>query len=98
MTRFVRYIAISTALLAVSVFLNAQEFRGTLSGSVTDPTGAQVANAKVVIVESHTGTTIESVSDSAGSYTIPFLLPGDYDITVTKEGFKAAVHKSVHVG
>jgi hypothetical protein len=35
----------------------AQEFRGTLSGTVTDPTGAVIPGAAVVAVETHTGTT-----------------------------------------
>jgi hypothetical protein len=98
MTKFVRLALIAIAVTALSFPVAAQEFRGTLSGSVADPTGAQIANAKIVIVETHTGTKMESISDGAGQYTIPFLAPGDYDITVTKEGFKAAVRKAVHVG
>jgi hypothetical protein len=98
MTKFVRLALIAIAITALSFPVAAQEFRGTLSGSVADPTGAQIANAKIVITETHTGTKMESISDSAGQYTIPFLAPGDYDITVTKEGFKAAVRKAVHVG
>src|SRR5882724_4259921 len=96
MTRFVRFALVSVATLAAC--LHAQEFRGTLSGNVSDPTGAQVLGAKVVATETHTGSKIETVSDSTGQYTIPFLLPGDYDIAVSKEGFKAALRKSVHVG
>jgi hypothetical protein len=91
-----------TALIAMVAIMIApafsQEFRGTLSGSVTNPTGAQIPNAKVTVTEVHTGTKTETVSDSTGQYTAPFLLPGDYDIAVQKEGFKAAVHKAVHVG
>ncbi len=91
-----------TALIAMVAIMIApafsQEFRGTLSGSVTDPTGAQIPNARVTVTEVHTGTKTETVSDSTGQYTAPFLLPGDYDIAVQKEGFKAAVHKAVHVG
>ena len=78
--------------------LSAQEFRGTISGEITDPTGAMIAGAKVTATETNTGTRIPTVSDSGGQYTAPFLLPGDYDITVHLEGFKEFVRRGVHVG
>jgi hypothetical protein len=88
------------AVLALSVplALFSQEFRGTISGVVTDPTGSVIPGAKVVVTETHTGTKIPAESDAAGQYTAPFLLPGDYDITVKTAGFKEAVRKGVHVG
>ncbi len=76
----------------------AQEFRGTLSGSVTDPTGAFIAGAKVTVTEVNTGTKISTVSDNAGQYTAPFLQPGDYEIAVQSSGFKDYVHSAIHVG
>ncbi len=89
-------------LLAILVFaaplLLAQEYRGTISGAITDPTGAFVAGAKVTVTETHTGTRVASASDNGGQYTAPFLLPGDYDIDVKMDGFKEFVRKAVHVG
>ncbi len=76
----------------------AQEFRGTISGAVTDPTGASVPGAKVVVTEVHTGTKAQTVSESTGQFTAPFLLPGDYDITVVMQGFREAIRKGVHLG
>lgn len=76
----------------------SQEFRSTLSGAVTDPTGAVVANAKVVVTEERTGTRLQTVSDAAGQYTLPFLAPGEYSVDVTAAGFKEFIRKSVHVG
>ena len=84
--------------LFASAALFAQEFRGTISGLVTDPAGAVVAAAKVTVTQQQTGTRIPTVSDSAGQYTAAFLLPGDYDIAVESPGFKAALRKGVHVG
>src|ERR1019366_10701447 len=46
----------------------AQEFRGTISGSVTDSSGAVVSGADVTVVETHTGTTNHVTSDAAGQY------------------------------
>ena len=90
----------SVALLAllVTAALFAQEFRGTISGLVTDTLGAGIPGAKVTVTETHTGTRIPTVSDNAGQYTAVFLLPGDYDISVQAQGFKSSIRKGVHVG
>jgi hypothetical protein len=76
----------------------SQEYRGTISGSVTDPSGALVAGAKVTVSQTQTGTRVETVSDSAGQYTAPFLAPGDYSISVKTPGFKEFVRKGFHLG
>ena len=80
-------------LLAAAAW--SQEFRGTISGAVTDPSGASVPGAKVTVTETRTGTRIPTVSDSAGKYTAPFLLPGDYDVVVQADGFKAFTRKGL---
>ncbi len=67
---------------------SAQEFRGTISGTVVDPTGAAIPGAAVVIRETNTGTINNTKSDSAGQYVVPFLLPGNYSITITLQGFQ----------
>ncbi len=66
----------------------AQEFRATISGAVTDSTGAVVSGAKIQVRETSTGTVSQTVSDAAGQYVVPFLLPGNYTITVTTSGFE----------
>lgn len=88
------------ALAAVLIVLPAaaQEFRSTITGSVTDPTAATVAGAKVTATETSTGTKVQSVSDSSGLYTLPFLQPGTYDLSVQASGFKESVRKAIHVG
>ncbi|HEY3742499.1 MAG TPA: TonB-dependent receptor [Bryobacteraceae bacterium] len=91
----VRYLIVAVCTV---VALLAQEFRGTMSGSVTDPTGATVAGAKVIATEPSTGTKVQSVSDNSGLYTLPFLQPGNYDVSVQAPGFKESVRKAIHVG
>ena len=93
MTKFVAILA-----LLFSAALSAQEFRGSISGVVSDPSGAAIPGAKLTVTETHTGTRIPTVSDSTGRYVAPFLLPGDYDISVQEQGFKAFLRKGVHVG
>ncbi len=85
-------------LLFFPLFLLAQENSGTITGLVSDPSGSPVPNAQVTITAAQTGTKHDSVSNSAGQYTVPFLQPDNYDIDVQAPGFKHFVRKAVHVG
>jgi hypothetical protein len=81
-------------LFAVAVLLffayqvTAQE--GTILGTVSDPSGAVVANASISLVNLETGLSSVVVSDGAGQYVAPDLHPGSYTIKVMASGFKAA--------
>jgi len=92
------YLSAAIAVIAATAALFSQEFRGTIGGVVTDPTGAVIPGAKITVAEINTGTKVETVSDSSGHYAVPFLLPGDYDISVKMQGFKEFVRKAVHLG
>src|SRR5215472_823523 len=83
-------------LLAIPAF--SQEFRGTLEGRVTDPSGAGIAAAKVTITETHTGARIPTITSAAGQYIAPFLAPGDYEIEIQAQGFRSFVRRGVHAG
>ncbi len=89
---------VAALVLLLASALSAQEFRGTISGSVTDVSGAQIAGAKITVTEVNTNTKTQTASDASGHYTAPFLLPGDYDIAATAPGFKEALRKAIHVG
>ena len=91
-----RHVALFALLFPAVLF--CQEFRGTISGVVADPTGGTLPGAKVLVTEVHTGTKINTVADSAGQYNAPFLLPGDYDVSVQVQGFKTFLQKGIHVG
>jgi hypothetical protein len=73
----------------------AQDFRATLSGIVTDPSGAVVPGATVKAT--HTGTQAfkETQTTSAGVYTIPYLDPGEYNIQVAAKGFQTVLRESI---
>lgn len=88
---------LSCALLLRPAGGFAQEFRGTISGAITDPTGAVVPGATVEVKESSTGTTNRTVSDSAGQYVVPFLPPGKYTITVKRDGFETLTRGGVEL-
>jgi hypothetical protein len=81
--------------LAISSSAFAQEFRGTISGSVLDPSGAVVPGATVEVQEMTTGAINRTVSDAAGQYVVPFLLPGSYTVTVHASGFEVLTRTGI---
>jgi hypothetical protein len=84
-------------LSLLTAALSAQEFRGTFSGSVTDESGAAIPKAKILVIETRTGTKTPAVSEDSGAYTVPFLAPGVYDITVEAPGFKKFTRHGVNL-
>jgi len=82
-------------LCAVSAL--AQAGRGSISGLVTDPGGALVQGAKVVVRNPATGVTQETVSSSAGLYKFISLNPGVYQVTASQTGFKSVVQDKITV-
>jgi hypothetical protein len=71
----------------------AQSERGTISGSVADPTGAMVPGAKVTITNIATNVATGTATNETGGYVAPNLPPGVYSIRVEKEGFRSALLK-----
>jgi len=90
------YVAVLAIFLPLAAF--GQEFRGAISGVVTDPTNAPVVDAKITATEVRTGTRTQTVSNSTGQYTIPFLAPGQYEIAAQVQGFKEFVRKDMNLG
>ena len=83
-------------LLAVAG-LSAQTFRGTILGTITDPSGAVVAGAKVTAKNTGTGLERSTETSGDGSYSIPELPIGTYNVTVTQQGFQTFVATGVTV-
>ena len=76
-----------SVLIATSI-CSAQEFRATLTGRMTDASGAAIPGASVVAKNVATNAVGSAKTDSQGNYTIPFLTPGDYVLTAEAKGFK----------
>jgi hypothetical protein len=75
----------------------AQSDRGSVSGIVTDPSGAGLTGAKVTITNAAMGTQNSTVTTGAGDYTIPQLSAGEYSLTVVAPGFSKLVRNGVTV-
>ena len=84
-----------SALVCLGGMLLAQEFRATLSGHITDPTGSAVSGAKIEIRSAGTGAVVNLISDEEGSYLVPFINPGEYVVTVEKLGFRRVVRSGI---
>src|SRR5580704_11296589 len=69
----------------------------TITGTITDQSGAPVANAPVAVRSSDTGATFQGASSSTGNYTVTQLPVGDYELSVTVSGFKKYTHTSFHL-
>jgi hypothetical protein len=82
-----------SVVLCFSAF--AQINRGTIKGTVTDQSGAVVAGASVTATHGATGVDSKATTENNGSFTIPFLPPGVYHVTVEQQGFKKAVFENI---
>lgn len=82
-------------LLILSLPLAAQEFRATLVGRVTDPSDAPVAGAAISVRNEGTNETHKAKTDSRGNYTVPFLAPAQYSVTVSAAGFRPTGRKEL---
>jgi hypothetical protein len=96
MPRLLRLVA--ACLLVFSChFAFAQRDLGTVTGTVTDPQGAAVPNAKVIITEQATGVASEVTTNNDGQYSRPALPIGTYTVTVEAAGFQKAQQKEIVV-
>lgn len=81
--------------LVIPIRVHAQATGATLSGAITDPSGAVIPNAKVSIKNTATGVVTDGKTNSAGLYSVPNLLPGPYEITTSAAGFRAEVRSGI---
>jgi outer membrane receptor protein involved in Fe transport len=94
LTAFVLSLA---TLLPLSMPVMAQATTGVLTGTVTDPQGGAIPNAKVTVKNQETGVEQSITATGEGNYTFPTLPPGKYTVTVEAQGFKRSVITDVDV-
>src|SRR5690349_9325741 len=91
-----RWIVPLVAILS-SAAASGQSANGTITGLVTDMTGAVVAGAKISFHNPDTGSMYASTSTGTGNYTVPQLPTGTYDLQVSDEGFRQFERKGLAV-
>lgn len=87
---------VATLVLAATALV-AQTFRGTILGTVTDPSGALVAQANVTVKNVNTGLERTTQTSTDGSYRVTELPIGTYTVTVAQSGFQTSVTSNVSV-
>src|SRR4051812_10298024 len=95
----VRRAAYVLALLAIAFHaplnVQAQSGAGSISGSVTDPTGAVVPDTLVTVTNTATNVAMKVNTNAAGDFTAPNLPVGQYNVRAEKGGFKPTVLSNV---
>src|SRR5262245_61319057 len=91
-----------TGLLALTTLLSSGAWAqlrivGAVSGTVSDPTGAVVAGAKITLKDAQTGIAKEAASTNGGTFLFPDLAVGSYVVTVSAAGFKTATLTNISV-
>lgn len=83
------------AILPLSLF--AMDPTGTVTGTVTDPTGGVVQKARIAVVNQETNAIRETETNEDGDFTVALLPPGHYRVAVEKQGFRRSVHSDVNL-
>ena len=86
------------AFFSLMTLAPAQEVFGNISGTVNDSSGAAVANAKVTVTNTTTGTVVRTLTTNAdGSYTAPSLPIGKYSVTAEAAGFSKTIVNNIEL-
>lgn len=96
MNRF-RIAVLATVALLFSLASYGQTVTGSVSGIVADPTGAVVAGAKVTLTNEQTALAREQDTGTSGDFNFTEIVPGTYDVNVTKDGFKTYAQNAIVV-
>lgn len=84
-------------LLLTSMIAWSQGYFGTVSGTVTDSTGAMVPGAKVTLLDQEKGYALEGVTDANGRYLFRQVTPGLYSVSAEAPGFEKVTKTNVHL-
>jgi len=91
------YVVLLLTLLLLASCLTAQVERATISGTVLDSSGAVVSAASVHATNVNTGVSVSTLTNSAGAYVAPNLIPGVYTLTVTAPGFSTLTRSGIEL-
>ena len=97
LTRSLTLALLGVFLLAVNNLSFGQDTNASLSGTVTDPSGAALPGAKLTLTNEATGFQSNFVSDAAGEFSFHNLTPGKYDLSASAAGFKSSDQKGIEL-
>src|SRR5260370_3990358 len=88
-------VTLDSALCVASLFAQSSTGTATMIGAVTDTTGSVVPGAKVTVTNKDAGFVFTSVSTSEGTWYIPNLNPGNYQLRIEAQGFKTYIQDGI---
>src|SRR5438093_9527441 len=97
MPHFKHALFLLMGLLLLSGPAWAQVSRGTITGIVTDPSGAVVPDVAITVTNTATGVTNNVTTNSSGGNTVPLLPAGPYSVTAEKGGFRRYLRPNITV-
>ena len=90
-------LCMTVGLFAVVGLCHGQNTSASLSGTVSDTSGAAIANATLTLTNEATGFSVTVKSDSSGGYNITDVTPGKYDLAVSATGFESVINKAIQL-
>jgi hypothetical protein len=98
-TKILTYLAgLFVLLVTFCLPVPAQTFQGSFAGTITDPSGAVIPGVNVTAVEQSNGLSRSAATQEDGTYLIPLLPPGLYELTAERAGFEKATQGSITLG
>jgi len=97
MTRIRSYVLVGAALLVTAAGATAQEFRATVKGQVVDSSQAALPGASVTVQNQETNEVATATTNTEGNFTVPFLKPGVYTLSVEMSGFQKYTRKDMRL-
>src|ERR1700683_3251466 len=91
-----RVVLLIVGIIALTALVQAQ-YRASIQGVVTDPTGAVVSGATVTLTDTGTNQKLTTVTSSSGVYSFNALPPNVFALSVEKAGFKKKALSDVHI-
>ena len=99
MRRYVTLAALALAMFVCAAAADAQDFRGAITGRITDAQGGRLPGVTITATNIATNVPSSTTTDTAGDYMIAYLVGGTYRVTVELQGFKKIVREvEVRIG
>jgi hypothetical protein len=83
--------------VAFTTSVRGQTTTGSIFGTVSDPTGAVIPDARVKVLNVQTGIAQETLTNGSGNYVFPSLASGDYTVAVMAKGFSTETESGIHL-